>query len=101
MRRLSAEALPMLFALALTSLLPALQSTVSGSSAGFAPPEQVSSLTYQLPAGWISQRDPRTGLTSLAPRGLPFGRVCVLTVFLPENFAGSAAAFHDEVVRRG
>jgi hypothetical protein len=61
---------------------------------------QAPSLSYEIPAGWAGQVDPRSGVTSLAPRRLPFGRMCVVTVFSPEHFAGTPSAFHDEIVRR-
>ena len=65
-----------------------------------AAPLQEPPLRYAVPAGWASAVDPRSGVTSLMPRRLPFGRVYVITVFSPERFAGTPSAFHDEIVRR-
>ena len=58
------------------------------------------SLSFAPPAGWVSSQDPRSGLLMFSPPGLPMGRMVVMTVFRPEAFAGDAAAFHAEVVRR-
>ena len=58
------------------------------------------SLLYDVPQGWSSSQDPRTGLVSLTPPGLRAPLLCVITVFTPEAFAGSGQAFHDEIVRR-
>ena len=58
------------------------------------------SLSYDVPQGWSSSRDPQTGLVSLTPPGLRAPLLCVITVFSPETFAGSGQAFHDEIVRR-
>lgn len=57
-------------------------------------------LAYDLPPGWASTTDPRTGLVSLTPPGLRAPLLCVITVFTPEAFAGSEQAYHDEIVRR-
>ena len=62
--------------------------------------QQPAALPYDLPPGWSRALDPQSGLTSLVPPRLGYGRMCVLTVFTPEQFAGSAAEFHDEIVRR-
>ena len=58
------------------------------------------SLPYEVPQGWSSSQDPRTGLVSLTPSGLRAPLLCVVTVFTPEAFAGPGQAFHDEIVRR-
>jgi len=58
------------------------------------------SLLYDVPQGWSSSQDPRTGLVSLTPPGLRAPLLCVITVFTPEAFPGSGPAFHDEIVRR-
>ncbi len=65
-----------------------------------APGAQDSSLPYQVPDGWDRSQDPSTGLISISPRGLPFGRVCVITVFNPEAASSTAEAFHDEILKR-
>jgi hypothetical protein len=59
-----------------------------------------SSLLYDVPQGWNSSHDSRTGLVSLTPPGLRAPLLCVITVFTSEAFAGSGQAFHDEIVRR-
>jgi hypothetical protein len=58
------------------------------------------SLSYAAPQGWSSSQDSRTGLVSLTPPGLRAPLLCVITVFTPETFAGSAHAYHEEIVRR-
>ena len=58
------------------------------------------SLPFDPPAGWTRSQDPGSRLVMFAPRGLPLGRMVVMTVFQPEAYSGDAAAFHDEVVRR-
>lgn len=63
--------------------------------------QQVNSLAYDVPEGWNRAVDPNTGVVTLVPRGLPFGGICAVSVFTAEPFSGSAAAFHDEIVRRG
>jgi len=57
-------------------------------------------LSYDLPAGWSRSQDPQSGLVSLVPPGLRGGRLCVITVFTPESFSGSASEYHDEIIRR-
>jgi hypothetical protein len=64
------------------------------------PAQANASLAYQAPAGWTESVNPASGLVSLVPPGLPYGRVCVLNVFSPERFAGTNRDYHDEVVRR-
>ena len=56
-------------------------------------------LAYEVPSGWI-QRDVPSGLTSLTPPGLPAGRLCGVSIFLPEPFSGTAEAYHGEIVKR-
>ena len=58
------------------------------------------SLPFDPPAGWTRSQDPRSGLVMFSPPGLSVGRTVVMTVFRSEAYAGDAAAFHDEVVRR-
>jgi len=58
------------------------------------------SLPFDPPAGWTRSQDPGSGLVMFSPDGLPVGRVVVMTVFQAEAYAGDAAAFHNEVVRR-
>ncbi len=62
--------------------------------------QQGDALRYQVPEGWNQTIDRNTGVVTLMPRGLPFGRVSLVTVFSPERFSGPAEAFHDEIVRR-
>ena len=64
------------------------------------PMAQEQALRYEIPAGWTSAVDPRSGVTSLMPGRLPFGRVCMITVFSPERFSGPPAAFHEEIMQR-
>ena len=40
-------------------------------------------LAYDVPPGWSSSQDPRTGLVSLAPPGLRAPLLSVITVFTP------------------
>ncbi len=61
---------------------------------------QGNALTYQVPEGWNQMVDRNTGVITLMPGGLAFGRVAVVTVFSPEPYSGSAAAYHDEIMRR-
>jgi hypothetical protein len=56
-------------------------------------------LAYEVPSGWI-QRDAPSGLTSLTPPGLPPGRLCGVSIFLPDPFSGTAEAYHNEIVKR-
>ena len=58
------------------------------------------SLSYDVPQGWSSSQDPRTGLISLTPPGINPPRLTVITVFTPETFSGTAQAYHDEIIRR-
>ena len=62
-----------------------------------APP---ASLPYAIPAGWTGAVNPNTGLVSLMPQRLPYGRVCLITVFGAEPFPGTATDYHEEIVRR-
>lgn len=61
---------------------------------------QAPSLPYAMPAGWTGVVNPNTGLVSLMPQRLPFGRVCQITVFNPESFPGTESDYHEEIVRR-
>ena len=57
------------------------------------------SLTYEPPAGWSRHIDPQNHATYLSPVGLGFGRTCVIGVFGPQLYGGSADAYHDFVVK--
>jgi hypothetical protein len=82
------------------ALMVALLSLVFSLVGLAGPIAQEPSLRYEIPADWASAVDPQSGVTSLMPRRLPFGRVCVITVFSPEHFTGAPGAFHDEIVHR-
>ncbi|MFN2572117.1 MAG: hypothetical protein ABR537_11005 [Gemmatimonadales bacterium] len=60
----------------------------------------VAQLPYDVPPGWDRTQDPQSGIVTLTPRGLANGHVVVLRVVPPVTFAGSAAEFHNEIVRR-
>jgi hypothetical protein len=62
--------------------------------------QQAGKFAFEVPPGWIQTDNPNTGITSLAPRVLPPGSVCLLLMVPPERFTGSAEMFHDETVRR-
>ena len=62
--------------------------------------QQGDGLSYQVPAGWDKAADPNSGVVSLTPPGLPLLRVVKVNVPPPEQFSGTAAQYHDDVVRR-
>jgi hypothetical protein len=57
-------------------------------------------VAFDAPPDWIQAVNPNTGITSLAPRALPPGGVCLLLMVPAERFTGSAEMFHDDAVRR-
>src|SRR4051794_18894361 len=57
------------------------------------------SITYEIPAGWVRREDPRNHVTYLSPADLPNGRTCTIGIYAPQNFTGTADAYHDVVVK--
>lgn len=55
---------------------------------------------YVFPPGWIQSTNAANGVTTLAPRDLRAGNLCVLTILPPQLSNASAEAFHTQIVQQ-